>query len=113
MTCIMWNDFAALQLVAAGASSTAAAKPCSCRCAQVSDAIGGKTFEQTPQFNVTLLRDTPPEAEMQWGGTSPHRSVCLQHSRKAPLSLSTLQAPSCMPALIKLAQPCEKTAASS
>jgi hypothetical protein len=34
---------------------------------QVSSAIGGKTFTSTPQFNVTLLRDTPPEAEMQWG----------------------------------------------
>jgi hypothetical protein len=35
--------------------------------AQVSDAIGGKTFQSTPQFNVTLLKDTPPEEEMQWG----------------------------------------------
>jgi hypothetical protein len=34
---------------------------------QVSDSIDGKTFKSTPQFNVSLLRDTPPELGMQWG----------------------------------------------
>ena len=34
---------------------------------QVTDAVEGKTFTSTPQFNVSLLRNTPPELGMQWG----------------------------------------------
>lgn len=33
----------------------------------MSDSIGSKTFTTTPQFNVTLLKDSPVQEQAEWG----------------------------------------------